>query len=116
MNPFSSAVAFCAALAASPCLAEPRTESVVLLLRAYTSTWSADEPCLHAGPTEAEVTTLRLNCPATVRVEAQADEAAGWHMDHQQLAAGPYVLNHYRLTHAGTPSGRAAALQLLLSW
>lgn len=116
MNYFSPAVALCAALAASPCLAESRTDSVVLLLRTYTSTWSADEPCLHAGPTEADVTTLRLNCPSTVRVEAQADEAAGWHMDHQQMAAGPFVLNHYRLSHAGTPSSRAAPLQLLLSW
>jgi hypothetical protein len=88
----------------------------VLLLRTYQSVTSTDEPCLPAGPTEAEDTTLRLNCPSTVHVEAQANEAAGWHMNHQQLAAGPFVLNHYRLTHAGTPTGRAAPLQLLLSW
>lgn len=64
----------------------------------------------------AEVATLRLNCPSTVRVEAQANEAAGWQMNHRQLAAGPFVLSHYRLTHAGTPAGRGAPLQLLLSW
>ncbi|HET7865593.1 MAG TPA: hypothetical protein VFL86_14415 [Burkholderiaceae bacterium] len=51
----------------------------------------------------------------SVQLDVRADEAAGWHMDHQQLAAGPFVLNHYRLTHDGTPSSRAAPFQLQLS-
>ncbi len=117
MHPFARAAVLHACLMIAPGIANAAADvQAVLLLRTYQSATSTDEPCLHAGPTEAEVTTLRLSCPSTVQVEAQADEAAGWHLDRQHMAAGPFVLNHYRLTHAGTPTGRAAPLQLLLSW
>lgn len=87
---------------------------VVRPLRTCSSAWSADEPCVHAGPTDSEVAALRLSCPSSVQLDVRADEAAGWHMDHQQLAAGPWVLNHYRLTHGGTPSSRAASVAVEL--
>ena len=117
MRPFARAAVLLASLMIAPGIVNAAADAqAVLLLRTYHSATATDEPCLPGGPAEAEVTTLRLSCPSTVRVEAQANEVAGWHMDHQQLAAGPFVLNHYRLTHAGTPAGRAAPLQLLLSW
>jgi hypothetical protein len=115
MNHLGFAAALCATLATAPCQASADT-SVVLLLRTYSTAWSADEPCIHAGPTEAEITTLRLSCPSTVQIDAQADEAAGWQLQHQHFAAGPFVLNHYQLSHSGSPAGRGAPLQIQLSW
>ena len=115
MNHLGVAMALCAVLAAAPCRASADT-SVVLLLRTYSTAWSADEPCVHTGAADAEVTTLRLSCPSTVQLDAQADEAAGWQLQHRQLAAGPFVLNHYQLSHSGTPAGRGAPLRIQLSW
>lgn len=115
MNHPAVASALCALLVAAPCQASADT-SVVLLLRTYSTAWSADEPCMHAAPISADVTTLRLSCPSSVQIDAQADEAAGWQLQHQRLAAGPFVLNHYRLNHPGAPAGRGAPLQIQLSW
>jgi hypothetical protein len=115
MNPLGGATALCAMLAAAPCQASADT-SVVLLLRTYSTAWSADEPCVHAGPTDAEITTLRLSCSSAVQLEARADEAAGWQLQHRHFAAGPFVLNHYQLSHPGSPAGRGAPLQIQLSW
>lgn len=116
MNHLRSAVAACVALAWSPWAAAVPSESVVLLLRTYSSVTSADEGCLHAGPTEADVTTLRLTCPSSVGLDAQANVQAGWSLAHQQLAAGPFVLNHYRLSNAGAPAARSTPLLLQLTW
>lgn len=113
------AVAAASALAFAPMALHAQPLSVVLLLRTYTSPQSADEPCLHAGRTDAELPTLRLTCPTSVRVEALPNTSAGWNLTHEQMAAGSFVLNHYRLN---LPARSAAAplagapMELLLSW
>lgn len=120
MNRVDAAVAACLMLACAtaPAPAAAASNEVVLLLRTYTSATSADEECVPGGPVDADVTTLRLSCPSSVQVDALADGDAGWQVTHQQLAAGPYVLNRYRLVNVGTtpPEGRSAPLQITLRW
>jgi hypothetical protein len=112
-------LAAASALAFAPLALHAQPQSVVLLLRTYTSPQSADEPCLHAGRTDAELPTLRLTCPTSVRVEALPNASAGWSLSHEQMAAGSFVLNHYRLNppaRNAAESSAGAPMELLLSW
>jgi hypothetical protein len=119
MKPSLSALAAASVLALAPMALNAQPLSVVLLLRTYTSPQSADEPCLHAGRTEAELPTLRLTCPTSVHVEARANTSAGWTLTQEQMTAGSFVLNHFRLNEpAGnsTEGPAGAPMELLLSW